>query len=387
MKNRMDQLVLQLAPALAELSNEIYKNPELGHEEFLASKLHMELLKSNGFTVESEYKGMKTAFKASYDSGKMGPAIAYLAEYDALPEIGHGCGHNLLGTVSTGAAILLSKVIDKIGGRVVVFGTPAEETNGGKVTLAEQGSFDDIDVALIAHPDIGYTKSGSSLAMEAIQFEFKGKTSHAASAPEAGINALDGVINTFNNINALRQQVRSDARIHGVITKGGEAANVIPDHCIAQFYVRAKTKSYLKELIEKVKNCAKGASLGAGTELIISNYELSYDNLLTNQTLSNTFTNILLNYVDNVKEPRESTGSIDAGNVSHICPVIHPYFSISEDDSIVGHSREFGACTLTEYAYENMLITIKALALTGVRIIEDNELLKEIKNEFHNAIK
>ncbi|SHJ55903.1 amidohydrolase [Dethiosulfatibacter aminovorans DSM 17477] len=373
---------------LIEMSEKILNRPELGNEEFFACSLHIEILKKHGFNVDEKYLGIETGFRASYDSEKEGPTIAYLAEYDALPGIGHGCGHNLLGAVSTGAGIVLKKVMDDIGGKVVVFGTPAEETCGAKVVFADKGAFNDIDIVMIAHPSNAYSKSGKSLAMEALQFEFRGKSAHAASSPEKGINALDAVINTFNNINALRQQIRSDARIHGIIPEGGKAANIIPDHCVAKFYVRAKSKTYLNELVEKVKKCALGASMAAGTTVEISNYEYSYDNLVTNEILSDIFTdNLKKAGVDVILDSEESLGSVDAGNVSHKCPTIHAYFDITNDRGIIGHTVEFRDSTKTEYAYDNMKKTIEALVLTAVKVIEDEELLGKIKEEFEGAEK
>ncbi|MBG0763944.1 MAG: amidohydrolase, partial [Tissierellales bacterium] len=218
MKEKVAQLIDNLEEELRQLSEEIYENPELGYKEFKSAKLHEKILEKYGFEVESGYMGIETGFRAEYDSGKEGPTVAFLIEYDALPGIGHGCGHNILGTTSTGASIVLKSIIDEIGGKVVAFGTPAEETSGAKVIFADKGAFDDVDVAMMAHPNFAYNRSGKSLALEPIEFEFTGRTSHAAAAPEKGINALDAAINTFNNINALRQQVRSDARIHGIIT-------------------------------------------------------------------------------------------------------------------------------------------------------------------------
>ncbi len=388
MKDKVKQLVDQMKQELIELSDEIYKNPELGYEEYNSCRLHEEILQKYGFKVQKKYLGVDTAFRAEYTSNKEGPTIAFLAEYDALPGIGHGCGHNILGTTSTGAGIVLSQLLDEIGGKVVVFGTPAEETSGAKVLFVEKEAFNDIDVSMVAHPNMSYNKSGKSLAMDAIQFEYKGKPSHAASSPEKGINALDAVINTFNNVNALRQQTKPEARIHGVIKDGGKAANVIPDYTMAQFYVRAQTKGYLTELTEKVKKCAQGAALAAGVELTISNYEYSYDNMVTNQIMSDIFTKHLEELgVKEILEPRQSFGSIDAGNVSHVCPTIHPYFDIVGDINIGAHTVEFAESTVTQYAYDNMMITIQALAMTGAKIIQDQELLEKIKEEFNKTEK
>jgi len=387
MIEKINEITKSIFDDLKELNEFIYHNPELGYEEYKSSNAHIDLLKKYGFEVEEEYLGIKTAFKAYYKGEKDGPTVAYLAEYDALPGIGHGCGHNLLGTVSTGAGIVLRHFIDEIGGMVVVFGTPAEETSGAKVLMAEKHAFDDIDVAMLAHPAASYYKSGTSLALEPIQFTFRGKASHAASDPEKGINALDAVILTFNSINALRQHILPTARIHGIITEGGKAANIVPDLAIAQFYVRATTKSYLEELSEKVKNCARAAALATGATLEITNYEFKYDDLVTNQTLSEVFNKSLEIQGIHCDKTRDTFGSLDMGNVSYVCPAIHPYFGICEDENVPAHSEELRDATLTDYAYKNMVITINALVNTGIQVIKDKELLKKIKDEFYSKVK
>lgn len=260
MKQRIIDEIQRCQEDFNNISIYIGENPELGHEEFIACATLTEELKKHDFQVEIGTCGLATAFTATYDSGKPGPVIGFMAEYDALPELGHACGHNLIGTMGIAAGIGLSKVLHETGGKVIVFGTPAEETKGGKVTMAEAGIFDQLDVAMMVHPLDSYMKSGSSLAMDAIQFEFFGKAAHAAASPHMGINALDAVLQTFNSINALRQHITSDARIHGIITEGGKAANIVPDYAVAQFYVRAANREYVNELVEKVKKCAEGAS-------------------------------------------------------------------------------------------------------------------------------
>jgi len=388
-KNKVNELVLSLENELTQLNQFIFDNPELGYEEFKSSKAHKDLLKKHGFTVEENYLGISTAFRAEYKSKKEGPVVGYLAEYDALPGMGHGCGHNILGTTSTGAGIVLAKFADEIGGKVVVFGTPAEETSGAKVEMANKGAFNDLDIALIAHPDATFSTSSSSLAMEAIQFTFKGQTAHAAASPEKGINALDACILTFNNINALRQHILSSSRIHGVIKEGGKAANIVPDLAIAQFYVRTLTKGYLQELSEKVKNCARSGALAAGAELEITNYEESFDNLVTNNKLHEIYTkNLNLMGITDIHKADLMMGSTDVGNVSQVCPTIHPMFGIAEDGvDITPHTIEFAHATLTDTAHENMLKTISALVMTGIDVITDKELLKNIKEEFQNSAK
>ena len=387
MKKLITDQLNQLQTTLSALSDSIGHNPELGRAEHQSAAKLIAFLTEHGFTVEQNICGYETAFKAVYDSGKVGPAIAFLAEYDALPEIGHGCGHNMIGVMAAGAGVGLSKTLAEIGGRVIVLGTPAEETMGAKVAMATQGVFADVDAALILHPHNKTHASGRSLAMDALQFEFKGKTSHAASAPEKGVNALDAVIQTFNAINALRQHVTSDVRIHGIITKGGVAANVVPDHAIAQFYVRAQRRNMLAEVAEKVKNCAHAAALATGAQLSISNYELSYDDMNTNQKLSEAFSaNLLAAGEPVIEAPTETFGSIDMGNVSYVVPAIHPYIGIG-DETLVGHTVEMAAATFTPAAHQALLRGAEALALTGYDLIAKAELLAAIQKEFVQSLK
>ncbi|MFL2077302.1 M20 family metallopeptidase [Marinilactibacillus psychrotolerans] len=384
---KIQNIIRDLRPELQELSEYIYEHPELGHEEFLSSKAHVELLKNHGFEVEYPYLGVETAFRAIYKGEKEGPAIAYLSEYDALPGIGHGCGHNLLGSTDTGAGIALSKLVDEIGGTVVVLGTPAEETNGDKVTMAAADTFDDIDVAFCTHPSDGYYTSGTSMAMEAIEFRFYGKTAHAAAAPFEGKNALDACLNTFNNINSFRQQMHPSARVHGVIKDGGEAANIIPDYTRAEFYVRAMDMPYLNELREKVIKCAEAGAMAAGCTMEWGHYEASYHNMITNETLSKRYNqNMKLLGVEMQEEERDSMGSMDMGNVSQVVPAINPYFEITNGKTVSAHTVEFRECTKTEEAYEGMEKTIAAFTQTAIDLITDSTLLESVKEEFNNSI-
>lgn len=382
MKKLIIKEIEALREQLCEISDYICNNPEMGNQEFKAAERLTSFLKACGFSIETNILNKPTAFKAVYDSSKAGPSVAFLCEYDALPGIGHGCGHNMIGTMSCGAAIGLSKVLDKTGGRIVVIGTPAEETDGAKVDMAAKGVFNDIDVAMILHPEDKTFESGNSLAMDALQFDFSGKSSHAAASPQAGINALDAVILTFNGINALRQHVTSDVRIHGIIKEGGKAANIVPDKAIAQFYVRASKKKYLKEVVDKVKRIAEGAAMMTGASLEISNYEISYDDMNTNQRLSKAFTeNLKYIGVNDISPQKSGYGSIDMGNVSNVVPAIHPYISIS-DTKLVGHTSEFRNATLDEKAHSALVTGSCALALTGYDVLTDKELLKRIKEEF-----
>ena len=372
---------------LKNLNEYIYANPEIGRKEFKACKAHKDILKKYGFKITDNYIGIETAYLAEYNSGKEGAKIAYLAEYDALPEVGHGCGHNILGTTSIGAGILLKDFVDEFGGTVFVYGTPAEENFGAKVDMAEAGCFDDIDVAMLSHPTgKSHEKSGTSQAMEALQFTFKGKTAHAAGDPYNGINALDGVIQFFNSVNALRQQTKDSARIHGIISKGGEAANIIPDLAVANFYVREATTKEMLKLSERVKNCAKGAALATGTTLEIENYEYTFKHLVTNETLSDAYVkNLNLQGIENIPMS-EPAGSSDCGDVSHKCPTIHTYFPISKCE-LVGHSIDFAKASISQEAYKGMKEAIFALTLTGKDVLSNKELLKKIKDEFEEMKK
>ncbi|MBC8579071.1 M20 family metallopeptidase [Zhenhengia yiwuensis] len=353
---------------LAEISEYIYHNPELGNQEFKAVEILTSFLEEHHFNVEREFLNIKTAFRATFDSKKEGPTIGYLCEYDALPEIGHGCGHNMIGPMSAGAGVLLSKILDEVGGRIVVYGTPAEETDGAKVILAENGVFDELDVAMMAHPASETIRSGDTIALYPLQFTYKGKTAHAAASPHEGINALNSVIQLFNGIDALRQHVTPDVRMHGIITSGGVAANIVPDEAVAQFYFRAATKETLEDVVEKVKKIAEGAALMTGATLSMERYELPYDNLVTNENLSEAFNeNLRMLGITEIKE-KKSAGSSDIGNVSHITPTIHPYIGIS-DCHITAHSRALADATITPLGHERLLVGTLALAYTGYDVL------------------
>ena len=242
----------------------IHEDPELGMQEFHAVATLTGLLEKHGFAIERGVCGLETAFIASYKGEKEGPVIGFLAEYDALNGLGHACGHNLIGALACCNAIALKDAIDEYGGEVQVIGAPAEETNGGKVPLAANGYYDDLAVAMMAHPFGRHAASGSMNAIDSQRFEFFGKSAHAAGAPHEGINALNGVLKTFDLIDALRQHITPDARVSGVIKDGGKAANIVPDYAMAEFYIRANTSAYLIGFSEKVKNCARAAALATG---------------------------------------------------------------------------------------------------------------------------
>lgn len=368
MKNILFEEGKKLHSKMCEISDYIYENPELGNEEFKSSAKLIEFLEEHNFEIEKGLLGIKTSFRATYDSKKPGATIGYLCEYDALPGIGHGCGHNMIGVMSSAAGIALSKIIDKIGGKIIVYGTPAEETNGAKVVFAEEGVFDELDVAMLVHPSDVTMKSGKTQALYPLEFRYKGKTAHAASCPQDGINALNSVIQLFNGIDALRQHVTPDVRMHGIIVKGGVAANVVPDEAVAQFYFRAATKETLDDVLAKVKNIAQAAALMTGATLEMERYEFPNDNLVTNENLSEAFNeNLRLLGISEIAEPKES-GSSDIGNVSHKVPTIHPYIQISEA-SAPGHTVELAKATVSKLGHERLLTGAIALAYTGYDVL------------------
>jgi amidohydrolase len=332
--------------------------------------------------VEDSIYGLSTTFRAVYDSRKEGAHIALFCEYDALPQIGHGCGHNLISAMSVGAAFGLKSVLDEIGGKITVFGTQAEETSGVKGILAEKGAYEGVDAAMMAHPAAASEESGASLALIALKFEYFGKAAHAAAIPEKGINALDGVILLYNGINALRQHVTSDVRIHGIISHGGDAPNIVPDYAEAKFYVRSRSKKNLENVVEKVRECAEGAARMTGARVKISKFENAYDNLRTNQTLSALFSANLSELGEKeIRPASDGIGSIDIGNVSHVVPAIHPWIGVG-DTSLIIHSKEFAEHTITEQGKETIYKGACALAFTAFDVITSKEILNKIKEEF-----
>lgn len=377
MKDILLQEGQKLHAKMCEINDYIYSNPELGNEEFKSSSKLIAFLEEHNFTVEKGLLGIETSFRAIYDSKKPGATIGYLCEYDALPEIGHGCGHNMIGVMSSAAGIALSKVIDEIGGKIIVYGTPAEETNGAKVVFAEEGIFDELDVAMLVHPSDVNMKSGTTQALYPLEFRYKGKTAHAASCPQNGVNALNSVIQLFNGIDALRQHVTPDVKMHGIIVKGGVAANIVPDEAVAQFYLRAETREKVYDVLEKVKKIAEGAALMTGATLEMDRYELPYDNLKTNETLSEMFNeNLRTLGITEINAPEKSLASSDIGNVSHVAPTIHPYIGLT-DCPLSGHTTKMADTTTTDKAHDRLLVAALALAYTGYDVIVKNEDLRK----------
>jgi len=374
---------------LVELSLRIHKNPEPGFQEVKASGWLTEYLDRNGFKVEKGICQLATAFKGGYGSGR--PTIALLAEYDALPKLGHACGHNIIATAAVGAAVALRGAIDQAGGSVVVIGTPAEELHGGKVTMAERGAFDDLDAAMIVHPSVVDMASIQALACIGLEVEFWGKAAHSAAFPQEGVNALEAMILAFNGINSLRQHILERARIHGIITQGGEAPNVVPAYASGSFLVRAEDKAYLDELKEKVLNCFKAASLATGARLEYK-WATYYTPLKTNSALAEVFSKNMealgRNLWPTIERGLGSSDvgnvSVDVGNVSVLVPTIHPMVAIAPLE-VTLHSPEFATAAASESGNRGLLDGAKALAMTAVDLVAHPEVMDRIREEFFAA--
>ena len=388
---RIDEIVNELKPELKKLAFDIHDNPELGNQEFKACKWQTELLEKYGFTVEKNFCDIPTSYKAVYKGAKEGPRIGMLAEYDALPELGHACGHNLICMMSVGAGIAMREFADEFGAEIVVIGTPAEETAGAKVIMSKKHAFDDLDVAMMSHPEHIDTDSLNYSAIKCFKVEFFGKTAHAAAAPQEGINALDAMIQLFVSVGLLRQQTKPDARIHGVILDGGKAPNIIPDYTMALFYTRGNRFAYAMELAEKVYEAARGAALATGCRVEISDAEEDFKDVCSNIYLSNLMVKNMETYYGHkffMGNGRPIPGSSDVGDVSYCCPAIQTCTGIAapgEDWHYKPHTVEFAERTGSEIAVNNCFDFIKGFVVTAIDLMREPEHLTKIKEEFSHV--
>lgn len=371
--------------ALIELSLAIHDTPELGFQERQAAARLTRFVEDQGFHVTRGYCGLETAYRADAKGRAPGPRIAILAEYDALADLGHGCGHNLIAMIGTAAAVGVREVIADLPGSVVAIGTPAEEGGGGKVALLRAGGFDDVDVAMMVHPTTGRSLAGRhSLAANRVEVEYVGRAAHAASQPDQGINALDAMIQLFNGVNAMRQQLRPDARIHGIITKGGSAPNVIPEHTVGRFSVRALDRRYQQEVLKRFTACAMGAATATGaTAKVTVDENAGYENMVFSTPLAERWSAHMRSLGMQVFDARddERVGSTDMGNVMQVMPGIHPYIAIA-NEAIAGHSTAFRDHARRPEALDRALIAAKALALTAIDVLGEPALYRAAKAEF-----
>lgn len=369
LKEQAIALIDAMAPELREISLFLHNHPELGEQEHQAAKLLRTTAEHQGFKVEQDISGYETAFIATKGSG--GPKIAFLAEYDALPELGHACGHNLIAAMSWGAAAAFAAVA---GDKAVSYliGCPAEETSGAKVRMASDGVFDGLKAALIIHPADRNNIGGTSYATHPLRITFRGRPAHVASKTNKGVNALDALIMFYQGIKPLRQTFTQETILAGIITKGGAAPNIVPEEAEAKFTIRALSSHYLEEtVIPAVNQLATGVALATGTTVETVHYEPLYKELINAPQLMDLFQDnmALLGETVTILDPMDAGGSTDVGNVSHQAPTIHPDINIG--NNLSAHTPEFAIATGSDYAQERLLVGAKAMAMTAIDLLEE----------------
>lgn len=384
-KEAIQKRIDELKDELVDLSKVIHDKPELIFKEYSAAENICRVLSSHGFKVKRNIAGLETAFIAEYDCGEPGPTLAFLAEYDALPEIGHGCGHNLIATMAVGAALGLKEVSKNLKGKIQVIGTPGEEGGGGKVIMCKEGVFDQVDFALMLHPSTHNMICRGGLATRGVFIEYFGKSAHSSS-PESGINALQAVIQTFNGIDAMRPLMPLKSNVNGIIKDGGKADNVIPDYSSCEFSVRADTVGELKSVVKRIERVVDSVNVLIGTTSKITK-SLVYAERYVNHTIDEKLKENMetLGEVMLYPDPKMKYGSSDIGNVSLVVPAIHSYIRITEKD-VNSHSIDFTHAAITDLAHEQMVKGAKGMAMTALDILSSKELQEEIIKEFEERV-
>ena len=384
-KLKVAERVDALADELEALSHKIHDTPELAFKEEKASAWLADFLEKHGARVERGVGGLPTAFRATIEGTGAGPTVAILAEYDALPGIGHACGHNVIATASTGAGAAIAAALGTVpfAGRIQVIGTPAEEGGAGKVKLLDAGVFEGVDAAMMIHGRCGTQVWRPTLGIIKVKVEFHGQAAHASSWPWRGVNALNAVIQLFVSLDAMRQQLRPDARVHGVITNGGAQANIIPEYTSAEFYLRAITVDYCHELVRRFRAAAEGAATATGCRVTVTADPTVHEPLRPNATMARLFAGNLelIDFPEDPDDGQAGYGSTDCGNVSQRLPTIHPYIRISSD-GVPGHSRDFAQWARSPLARTGMVAGAKALALTALDLLASPQTLAQAKQDF-----
>ena len=384
-KPRVTAAVDALADELERLSHQLHDNPELAFQEDKAHAWLSDFLAKHGATVERGVGGLATAFRATIPGVAPGPTVAIMAEYDALPGIGHACGHNVIATAGVGAGAAVARALGTLpfAGQLQIIGTPAEEGGAGKVKLMDAGVFDGVDAAMMIHGRCGTQVWRPTLGIIKAKVEFFGQAAHASSWPWRGVNALNAVISLFNSLDAMRQQIHTDARVHGVITRGGEQANIIPEYTSAEFYLRATTVPYCHELLRRFTAAAEGAATATGCRVQVTADPTVHEPMKANPTMADLF-RANLAYIDFPEDPDDGQagyGSTDCGNVSQRLPTIHPYIRISPD-GVPGHSRDFAQWARSPLARAGMVAGAKALALTALDLLAAPDTLARARADF-----
>jgi amidohydrolase len=388
LKPRVSTAVDQLADELEQLSLQIHDHPELAFKEEKAHGWLAEFLEGHGARVERGVGGLPTAFRATIPGQGAGPTVAILCEYDALPGIGHACGHNVIATAGAGAGAALARALGTLpfAGRIQVIGTPAEEGGAGKVRLMNAGVFRDVDAAMMIHGRCGTQVWRPTLGIIKVKAEFFGQATHASSWPWRGINALNAVIQLFLAMDAMRQQLRPDARVHGIITNGGAQPNIIPEYTSAEFYLRALDREYCFELLRRFQASAEGAATATGCTVKVTPDPVVHEPLRPNATMGKLFAHNLsiIDFPEDPDDGEAGYGSTDCGNVSQALPTIHPYIRISPD-GVPGHSREFAEWARSPLARTGLVAGAKALAMTALDLLASPEALGQAKADFHRG--
>lgn len=371
------------APTIRRIVQTLHATPETGLQEVAAAALLGGILSQEGFLLETGLAGMPTAFAAT--SGASSPRIGLIAEMDALPGLGHACGHNIIAAAAVGAGLILKRVLSAEAASIVVFGTPAEELGIGKIDMIKAGCFERIDFAMMVHPSSRRQVIKQFLGLAKIRFTFHGRPAHAAAYPEDGVNALDAVIQTFNAINAMRQQLRQDVRVHGIITDGGSVPNIIPAKASCYFYVRADDLPELAKAKDKLLAAAKGAATSSGCRLEMVEEPRTVAPLKINRAFSRLYSQQLavLGLREATADPGRNKGSSDIGNLSQLLPVIHPHVPIGDGINI--HTQAFAMATVSPQGEAAALEGATALAMTAVQLIYSPAWQEEIRQEFHEG--
>lgn len=383
LKSRVGARVEAIADEIIALSLKIHDAKELGLEEFKSAGYLAEFLTKHGMAVETGIAGMPTAFKAAFEgAGRQKPLIAFLAEYDALPAVGHACGHNIIGASAAGAGAALAALGADLPGAVWVLGTPAEENAGGKIPMAKSGMLEPVDGVFMNHPTTGESRiGGTSLAIHSFRITYKGKPAHASGSPHEGINALDAACIFLHAVGLLRQHVTEDVRLHGIITKGGDATNIIPEHVELRYLARGSKRSELDTVAVKVKRCIEAGALATGCTVEITENR-SYEPVKTNTVMSAVLqANFDAVGFDINPEPRHAKGSTDLGEVSQVVPQACANVSIGPA-TVIGHSQEFAAASASAEGHKALLASAKAMAMAALEVMMKPELVQAAWTEF-----
>jgi len=382
MKEEAKRLAEDLLGEMFAFCRALYEDPELSLEETRASRRLTEVLSQDGFRVQRGVADLPTSFVATADGGKPGPSIAILAEYDALPELGHGCGHNLIAASALGAGKVLSRLRGRLPGEIRIIGAPAEETVGGKARMVKEGIFRGLDAALMIHPGTEFRVHTTSLACQSIQVVFEGKSSHAVTAPDLGVNALDPLVQLYLCVDAMRKGLTPEVRIPGVIVEGGKRANVVPDRAVGQFSIRARNRAAVEAILDRIVRMAQGLSAAGGARATVIRIDEGYDEMLTNRVLADFFKqNLRALGAETNDAPRDRMGSLDMGNVSQVVPSLHAYVAVAPETGAL-HTREFAEATVSEGGRRGLLLAMQALAMTAIDLLTRSEALPAARREF-----